>query len=230
MGSTSPLWTTRLRQCRLLTVLGTPNRDRVAERRAATRQEIVDAAWDVAREQGLAQLTLRDVAARVGMKAPSLYSHVNSKNGIYDAMFAQAWTQCREVMVAAEARCPPDARGALRLYARAFFDFSVSDLARFQLMNQRTIPGFEPSPEAYEQAVQTLGVLRDLLARHAITAQEDIDLYVALVGGLADAQLANDPGGDRWSRLLDRAIDMYLHDLGIETEVEPTSTHEGDRP
>jgi AcrR family transcriptional regulator len=211
-------------------MLGNPTRDRAAERRAATRQEIIDAAWDVAREQGLAQLTLRDIAARVGMKAPSLYSHVDSKNAIYDAMFAQSWTRCREVMVAAEARCPPDAGGALRLIARAFFDFSVSDLARFQLMNQRTIPGFEPSPEAYEPAVLTLGVLRDLLAKHAITAQEDIDLYVALVGGLADAQLANDPGGDRWSRLLDRAIDMYLHDLGTRAEAQPTSTHEGDRP
>ena len=79
------------------------------------------------------------------MKAPSLYSHVDSKNAIYDAMYAQAWTECREEMTALEARCPPDLRGALQLYARAFFDFSVSDLARFQLMNQRTIPGFEPS-------------------------------------------------------------------------------------
>ena len=96
-------------------------------------------------------------------------------------------------------------------------------------MNQRTIPGFEPSPEAYAPAVLVLGGLRDRLARHAITAQEDIDLYVALVGGLADAQLANDPGGDRWARLLDRAIDMYLHDLGIETD-SPAHIHAGRRP
>jgi len=201
----------------------------LAERRAATRREIVDAAWEVAREQGLAQLTLRDIAERVGMKAPSLYSHVDSKNAIYDAMFAQAWTECREVMTDMEG-CPPDVRGALQFYARTFFDFSVSDLTRFQLMNQRTIPGFEPSPEAYAPAVQALDGLRDRLARHAITAQEDIDLYVALVGGLADAQLANDPGGDRWARLLDRAIDMYLHDLGIETEAPPRSTQEGTPP
>lgn len=211
-------------------MLEVPNRDRPAERRAATRREIIDAAWDVAREQGLAQLTLRDIAERVGMKAPSLYSHVDSKNAIYDAMFAQAWTECREVMMAMEARCPQDVRGALQLYGRTFFDFSVSDLTRFQLMNQRTIPGFEPSPEAYAPAVLVIGGLRDRLARHAITAQEDIDLYVALVGGLADAQLANDPGGDRWARLLDRAIDMYLNDLGIETEVPLTSTQEGTPP
>jgi AcrR family transcriptional regulator len=208
-------------------MLGVPNRDRTAERRTATRLEIIDAAWDVAREQGLAQITLRDIAERVGMKAPSLYSHFDSKNAIYDAMFAQAWTECREVMMAMDARCPPDARGALRLYGRAFFDFSVSDLARYQLMNQRTILGFEPTPEAYAPAVQVLDGLRQRLAMHAITAQEDIDLYVALVGGLADAQLANDPGGDRWARLLDRAIDMYLHDLGIETEVPLTLTQEG---
>ena len=59
----------------LLTMLGTPSRDRVAERREATRQEILAAAWDVAREQGVAQLTLREVAERVGMRAPSLYTH-----------------------------------------------------------------------------------------------------------------------------------------------------------
>lgn len=211
-------------------MLGVPKRDRIAERRAATRREIIDAAWEVARDQGLAQLTLRDVAERVGMKAPSLYSHVDSKHAIYDAMFAQAWTECREVMMAMDARCPADVRGTLQLYARTFFDFSVSDLTRFQLMNQRTIPGFEPSPEAYAPAVLVIGGLRDRLARHAITDQEDVDLYVALVGGLADAQLANDPGGDRWARLLDRAIDMYLHDLGISTGVARSFTQEGTSP
>jgi AcrR family transcriptional regulator len=211
-------------------VLGVPNRDRIAERRAATRREIIDAAWDVAREQGLAQLTLRDIAERVGMKAPSLYSHVDSKNAIYDAMFAQAWTECREVMLDMESHCLPDLRGALQMYARTFFDFSVSDLTRFQLMNQRTIPGFEPSPEAYSPAVLVIQSLRDRLARYAITAQEDIDLYVALVGGLADAQLANDPGGNRWSRLLGRAVDMYVHDLGIDTSAPHTPTQEGTPP
>ena len=28
--------------------------------------------------------------------------------------------------------------------AETFFDFAVADLARYQLMNQRTIPGFRP--------------------------------------------------------------------------------------
>jgi AcrR family transcriptional regulator len=198
----------------LLTMLGTPIKDRVAERRSATRREILDAAWEMAREEGLSQVTLRDLAGRVGMQAPSLYSHFESKNAIYDAMFAQAWTDCLEVMSAAAKTSPRGRRAALRLYARTFFDFAVSDLARYQLMNQRTIVGFEPSAESYAIAVEVLGLLRDSLAPHGVTRQEDLDLCVALVGGLIDAQLANDPGGDRWGRLLNRTLDMFDHNLG----------------
>jgi AcrR family transcriptional regulator len=202
-------------------VLGTPNVSRIAERREATRREILDAAWAVARERGLAQLTLRDIAERMGMRTPSLYSHMASKNAIYDAMFEQAWRQCLDQMSAVIATSPPDTLGALRHYARAFFDFAVEDLARHQLMNQRTIPGFEPSPSAYEPAVAVLAAFTGRLAEHGITDQADIDLYVAIVGGLVDAQLANDPGGSRWSQLLDRAIEMYARDLGVLDGAHP---------
>jgi AcrR family transcriptional regulator len=197
-------------------MLGEPKRDRLSERREATRREIVEAAWVVAREEGLAQLTLRAVAQLVGMQVPSLYSHFASKNAIYDAMFAQAWAECLDLTHAVEGDVPAGARAAIKFYARTFFDFAVSDLARHQLMNQRTIPGFEPTPQAYAPAVAVLGEFRERVARYGVTRAEDIDLYTAIIGGLIDAQLANDPGGDRWARLLDRAIDMYVDDLGIE--------------
>ena len=54
-------------------------------------REILDAAWDAAHETSIAGLTLRDIATRVGMQQPSLYSHFASKQAIYDAMFKQAW-------------------------------------------------------------------------------------------------------------------------------------------
>lgn len=198
-------------------MLDAPNSDRIAERREATRQEIVSAAWAASRELGLAQLTLREVAARVGMRAPSLYTHFDSKNAIYDAMFADAWTQ---FVAVTEGDDDPSlgARATLRLSAHTFFDFAVADLARHQLMNQRTIPGFEPSPEAYAPAVQALGLFRGLLARFGVTEDEDVDLCTSMIGGLVDAQLANDPGGDRWGRLVDRAVDMIADNLGLPPE------------
>jgi AcrR family transcriptional regulator len=196
-------------------MLGMPTRDRQAERRAATRAEILDAAWSIAREEGLADLTLRDVGTRIGMRAPSLYSYFDSKNAIYDAMFAQAWSGCLSGMKDVEATLPRSPRTAMKRLARAFFDYAVADLARHQLMNQRTIPGFVPSAEAYAPAVEVLERARAHLARCGVRRADHVDLYTALVGGLIDAQQANYPGGDRWSSLLDQAMDMFADHVGL---------------
>ena len=51
--------------------------------------EILEAAWSLARSEGLISFSLRDLAAKVGMQAPSLYQYFPSKDAIYDAMFRQ---------------------------------------------------------------------------------------------------------------------------------------------
>jgi AcrR family transcriptional regulator len=196
-------------------VLGQPLRDRQAERHAATRAEILETAWDLAREHGLTYFTLRDVAQRVGMRPPSLYSYFPSKNAIYDAMFGQAWASYVDIVDELERTLPAAPRAALKAIAHSFFDFAIADLARHQLMNQRTIPGFVPSPEAYAPAVNVLERARAQLARLGVTDPEVFDLFVALIAGLIDAQQANDPGGDRWARLVDPAADMFADYAGL---------------
>lgn len=197
-------------------MLGTPTRDRVAERREATRREILDAAWAVALEKGIASLTLKDVAERVGMRPPSLYSHFASKNAIYDAMFGEAWAGCLEVLTAAIEDAPKAPRARLLHVSRAYVDYAVADQARNQLMNARISADFEPSPEAYAPSVAVVEQGRAEFAAMGIDGEGDHDLFTALLGGLTDAQLANDPGGDRYSRLLERAIDMYADHVGLE--------------
>ncbi len=185
-------------------------------RREAAREAILEAAWAVAHEHGLAALTLREVAARVGMRAPSLYSHFGSKNAIYDAMFAQAWGAYERVRTALE--LPAEPRAGLRVLARSFFDFAMADLARHQLMNVRTVPGFTPSAESYAPAVRVHDRLRAYLVSIGLPRDEDVDLCTALISGLIDQQWANDPGGDRWGRLLEPAIAMYADAVGLPKE------------
>jgi AcrR family transcriptional regulator len=199
----------------LLIVLGTPTRDRQTERREATRAEILDAAWAIAQEKALTDLTLRDVAETIGMQAPSLYSYFPSKNAIYDAMFGQAWSQYLTVMQEVEPTLPRSARAGLKAIARTFFDFATAVPARHQLMNERVIPGFVPSPESYAPAVEVLERTRAHMARYGVTKPDQFDLCTAIIGGLVNAQLANDPGGDRWARLLDQAVDMFADHMGI---------------
>ncbi|MGZ8719443.1 MAG: TetR/AcrR family transcriptional regulator [Aeromicrobium sp.] len=196
-------------------MLDIPNRDRQSERREATRTEILDAAWEIARDKGLNNLTLRDVAARIGMRAPSLYSYFASKNDIYDAMFGQSWAEYLAIMTEAELSLPRSPRDSLKKFAHLFFDYSVADLARHQLMNQRTIPGFVPSDEAYAPAVEVLERAKRHFADLGFDDPRQIDVYVALIGGLVDSQQANDPGGDRWARLVDEAVDMFADHLGL---------------
>src|SRR5579875_2786243 len=150
-------------------MLDIANRDRKAERREATRREILDAAWQLARERGLAAVTLRDVAALVGMRAPSLYSHFDSKNAIYDAMYEAAWADCARHLAAARRSGGRDGRTRLNRSARAYFDFSVADLARYQLMNQRSIPDFTPTPCSYAAAVQVADTAQPFLREVGIT-------------------------------------------------------------
>lgn len=183
-------------------------RDRRAERHARTRDEIQDAAWQLARERGLAGWSLRDVAAAVGMQAPSLYVYYDSKNALYDALFADGY----RALLARTREEPRDGEPeqVLRRAARLFFDFCMEDPARQQLLFLRTVPGFEPSPASYALAQQALAEIADVLAGAGAPDRADLDLWTALLTGLASQQASNDPGGDRWERVLDDAVDMFV--------------------
>ncbi len=182
--------------------------DRRTARREAAKAEILDAAWELVREHGLAALSLRDLAARVGMRAPSLYQYFPSKHAIYDAMFAQGMRAALDAL--ARGVDDPDPRVALVNGTRTVVEFATSDPARAQLLFQRTIPGFEPSPESYAVAIELDRVTSEALRDVGIDDPDALDLYTALVAGVINQQLSNDPGGSRYSRLIDRVIDMYL--------------------
>jgi AcrR family transcriptional regulator len=183
-------------------------RDRRAERYAATRREILDAAWDLVHAQGLGALAMRELGARVGMRAQSLYAYFPSKFAIYDAMFAESNRELLQRMSALESvRDPVE---ALRERARLFMAFCAEDPGRYQLLLQRTIPGFEPSPQAYAPALEVLDGARHALSACGISDARAVDMWTAITSGLAAQQLANEPGGDRWMRLTNEATDMFL--------------------
>ena len=186
-------------------------RDRRAERFEATRREILDVAWELARADGLSGLSMRDLGARVGMRAQSLYVYFPSKHAIYDAMFADA---NRELLARRRALdFDADPLATLRALARQFVEFCTEDTVRYQLLFQRTIPGFEPSEQSYAIAREVLDWGRRVLAEVGITDPADVDLYTALIAGLVAQQNSNEPGGNRWTRQLDRVIDMYLAEV-----------------
>src|SRR5690348_18358621 len=107
-------------------------------RRRSAREAIIEAAWSLVAEEGLAGLSLRDLARRAGITTPTVYSYFDSKNAIYDAMFARAAIQFAERM--AEPFGDLDSLEVLVAGARRFAEFCTSDPARYQLLFQRTLP------------------------------------------------------------------------------------------
>jgi AcrR family transcriptional regulator len=177
-------------------------------RRQETVRRILDAAWELSRQRGLTGWTLRDLGAQVGMRAPSLYVYAESKHALFDLMFADGYRRLGEQMSHVEP--PGDPRELVRLAARAFVSFAAEEPARFQLLFQYTAPGFEPSAESLALAQQSLDDLATVLDAAGVTDPGDLDLWTATLTGLASQQVSNDPGGDRWLRLVDVAVDRLL--------------------
>jgi AcrR family transcriptional regulator len=180
----------------------------VADRRSQRREQILSAAWDIAGESGLAAVSLHEVARRVGIRQPSVYGYVTSKLDLYDAMFSQAYEQ----LLARLDTTPPSgsARDQLVRLSRVVLDFAVENPPRQQLLFQRTIPGFEPSPASYALARRLIDRSAGLLSALGAGSAAQIDVYTALVAGLGAQQVANDPGGDRWTRHLEPLLDVFL--------------------
>src|SRR5947207_15788346 len=105
---------------------------KVAARREAKVASIVAAAWKLAREHGIGGVSLHALAREVGIRQPSLYAYFDSKNALYDAMFADGNRQLLEQLD--QVKLPGDARAAVKAFVKSFVSFAVTDVARCQLL------------------------------------------------------------------------------------------------
>jgi len=150
------------------------------------------------------------------MRPATLRRYFDSEHALHDAMYAQGNQQLLERL--AEQQWPDDLRGILHLCALVFIEFGAEDVQRSQLLFQRPIPGFEPSSEANAVAVQVFEQMRARFAAAGLNGLAHLDLWAALVAGVETQQTANDPGGDRWLRLVDEVVDLVERAAWAERE------------
>lgn len=188
-----------------------PPGDRRQQRRAARRAAILREAWRLAHQDGLAAISLRDLADAVGLRQPSLYVYFDSKLALYDAMFADGYRQLLEFI--GSRRYGDEPRRALSRLVGDCVQFSSNDVVRHQLLFQRTIPGFEPSQESMSLAGEFYTLGQGLAEAAGVRTPAQMDVLTALISGLAHQQVANDPGGRRWVRRADQVVEMFLADV-----------------
>ncbi|MEV0974287.1 TetR/AcrR family transcriptional regulator [Microtetraspora glauca] len=196
--------------------------DRRLRRRNETVQEILDTAIEVMAEEGVAALSLAEVARRIGIRPPSLYQYFPSKIAIYDALFERGMRRSVEILAPYRATIADDPCGAIAAGQEATIAWMTANPVLAQLMYWRPAPGFEPSPQAFEPAVQQLEILREALQAAvdagqlapAAASEEGLALYTVLISGVISQQLSNEPsappGQGRFTRYARTALDMFF--------------------
>ena len=195
-----------------------------AERRARNRREMMEGILTAARAQmrdeGVAALNMNEVARRVGVTTPALYRYFANKMAVYDALFRLGTRLYREELEALDLGAGP-AESALQGAIEHQIDFALRNPELYQLILQRPVPGFVPSAEGLKEAAQLEDVgrkiLDSLIARRLIAPEgppeRAFNLLLAVMGGLADAHLANEPhlpiGQGRFGSLVPDVVRMF---------------------
>jgi len=141
--------------------VGSKNDD-VAAPEPLTRARVVARARASIEAQGIDGLSLRAVARDLGVTAPALYAHVNSKNDLVAAVATQYFD---ELVDRFEAVDTTDPIIGIRALARAYVDHALASPSLFHLLFRYPpastgvdVPGvaaFAPATRAFEVALAT---------------------------------------------------------------------------
>ncbi|HET9595948.1 MAG TPA: TetR/AcrR family transcriptional regulator [Anaeromyxobacteraceae bacterium] len=181
-----------------------------------TREAIVAAARDLLLDEGLAAVTMRRVAERVGVSATALYRHYADKEALLAAAVADG---ARELARAfAEAARAGGAREALRETGRAYLRFAFEHPRDYQLlfMAWDELPVAAPrDPRRYGPALELLFQRVEACRAEGLIAQDEDALEVVMlcwsvVHGLASLWLAGGARGRMGEREYRRVCDAVL--------------------
>src|SRR5215216_2594574 len=71
---------------------------RAVARRNAAEREILDAAWALMAREGVAEVSVREVARDVGLRQQSLTYYFPTKHALLDALFADGFADLRRAL------------------------------------------------------------------------------------------------------------------------------------
>lgn len=133
----------------------------------ALRLKLLDRAGEMLSAEGAKALSLRKLAAEAGTSTTAVYSLFGGKPELVNALYAEGFTRFGARMLAVPRT--GDAMEDLVRLGLAYRESALADPHLYSIMFTKAVPGFEPGPEADEQAKRTLEPLVETV-RAAIDA------------------------------------------------------------
>lgn len=118
--------------------------------RSGRAVEIVTAARRILEGEGIEALTMRRLAADVGIQAPSLYKHFSTKRAVEAALIAEGLQELGDVLHAAVAA--PGRRGPVRSLLGAYRTAALANPALYRLATAGPLPREDLPPGLEEWA------------------------------------------------------------------------------
>lgn len=176
----------------------------MARRPGVTRDKVIEAAGEMIDAYGVESLTLAALAARLGVKAPSLYTHVAGIEDVREAVRVEVLEMLAdELQKAAVGRAGRDALAAL---ARAYRAFALRHPGRYAL----SLRGETDTPEIRAAATRILETVAAVLRGYGLEGDEGLHATRALrsaLHGFVSLELA---GGFAMDLGMDASYDRYV--------------------
>ncbi|MEV0823245.1 TetR/AcrR family transcriptional regulator [Nonomuraea rubra] len=119
----------------------------------ALRQDLLDAALRILREQGAPSLTLRRVADAAATSTMGIYTCFGSRAGLLEAIYEHGFHLLHEALTTSlNDHTDPPAR--IMAIAYGYRRFALTHPALYALMFERPLPDFDPSPEQRHDALR----------------------------------------------------------------------------
>lgn len=121
----------------------------------ATREAIKATARGQMARAGAAALSLRAVAAEMGLTAPALYRYYRNRDDLITALIIDAFDAIGDTIAAAAARCDgDDYAGQFVAMMAAYRDWALTHRADFALVYGTPLPDYDAPAEATDAAVR----------------------------------------------------------------------------
>lgn len=186
----------------------TPDRAQRSEAaEGGLRQRTLDAAVEILATEGIAGLSMRNVASRAGCSTMAVYHYFDNKQGLLDALYSEGFDRLRK------AQTPPlgsgDPRADVRAMCLKYRTVAIENPEFYQIMFASPIKGYKPAPESQAHARATYLQFVDAIEKWSQVEELSTDVPSAahvlwsLGHGLMMLELnGNAPKGDRARRFV----------------------------
>lgn len=188
------------------------------------RQSLIDAAIALIQEGEISQVSLREVARRVGVSHNAPYRHFADKEALLSAVAEQGFQGLRAATEQALTGMPPNAGPRLSAIGQAYVQFALQNPAHYRVM-------FSPYSNCQTEGLQTamrqsfsvlLNVVQDGQSAGAFRSEDTLQMAQtawAFVHGIAmlaiDGQLPM-PSGEAFDRFLQFSTGMLIEGFAVD--------------